>query len=948
MHVPVKHFVLVVVAFLALAASAQTAPQRPDYTYWPQEDSDLTPDPAVRYGVLTNGLRYAIMRNTQPGGAVSLRLRIAAGALQESDAQRGLAHFMEHMAFNGSKNVPEGEFIKLLQRKGLAFGPHTNAYTSTFETVYMLDLPRNDADLIDTGLMLFREIGDRLTLDAAAIDHEKGVILAERTSRNTPDYRVLETRWRLAYEGQRTAERLPVGTEATIKGASHALLADYYTRFYRPERALLVATGDFDPAAMEAKIKAKFSDWIAQGPPTGDPSIGPVKQRGLIAATHIEANLPEDVTVSWYQPPEDLTDSSAERKSDATRGLAIDILNRRFERIARQPNAPFLGASLSRNETRHAVVAVDLYVNARPGQWRTAMSAAEQEVRRALLHGFQQQELDREIAGIRAQLQDAIIRAASRDTSSLAGALAALFASRGVLTEARYNQKLFEAYASTLAPASLLAALRETVRGEGPVILISAGHPIEGGTTAITAAYTASVATPVPALNGEAFKDFPYTDFGAAGTIASRSEAKDLGATLVRFANGVTLNVKPTPFEKDTIYVATSVAGGYVVLPRNKIGLHWVLPGAFIQGGLGKLTAQELQDTLVGRIASIALDLTEQSFLFTARTNAHDLAFQMQLMTAFVTDPAYRAEAMTRRLDAAEGDIPLAASSPSGVLNREAAMIVRSGDPRWASPTVAQVRALTAADVAATMRPALASEPIEITIVGDVSVDAAIAAVASTFGALKPRAAKPSESAAALNVHFPAHGAVHRFVHEGPADQAVAYAAWPASDFYSDPRRVPATAILCELINLRLLEEFREVQGATYTPSVGSLHSDVFPNFGFIGASAETKPELVDAFYKTLDGIVAELKDGQFSDDLIARARTPLIESAETNRRQNGYWLFALSTAQREPRQLATMRSQISDLKSVTKAELVALAKQYLDNARRVEIRVLPRAVAGR
>jgi hypothetical protein len=148
-----------------------------DYAYWPHEVSDIKPDPGIVYGELPNGMRYAIMRNVQPAGAVSLRFRIASGALQETEQQRGLAHFLEHMAFNGSKNVPEGEFVKLLQRKGLAFGAHTNASTSTTDTTYLLELPKNDADLIDTSLMLFREIAGNLLLDQKAIDREKGVVL---------------------------------------------------------------------------------------------------------------------------------------------------------------------------------------------------------------------------------------------------------------------------------------------------------------------------------------------------------------------------------------------------------------------------------------------------------------------------------------------------------------------------------------------------------------------------------------------------------------------------------------------------------------------------------------------------------------------------------------------------------------------------------------------------
>ena len=410
---------LVLVACAQAGSVPSTPPRsdaRPDYTYWPHEVSDIRPDPAVRFGVLPNGMRYALMRNTQPAGTISLRLRIASGALQESDAQRGLAHFMEHMAFNGSKNVPEGDFVKLLQRKGLAFGADTNAYTSTEETVYMLELPKNTADLVDTGLMLFREIGDRLTLDPAAIEREKGVVLSELRTRNTPEYRAYEDRWRLSYAGQRQALRLPIGTVETIKAATRDLLVDYYSRFYRPERAVLIATGDFDPAEIEAKIKAKFADWNALGGDPADPEQGPVKERGLTAVSHIEPNLPESAGVTWFRAPDDAPDSVAQRAHSLHRRIAFAVINRRLARIARAENAPFVSAGAGYGNARGLSQSIGVSISTRPGQWQRGLAAAEQEYRRALQHGFTAGEIAREVKEWRASLEEAVATQSTRET----------------------------------------------------------------------------------------------------------------------------------------------------------------------------------------------------------------------------------------------------------------------------------------------------------------------------------------------------------------------------------------------------------------------------------------------------------------------------------------------------------------------------------------------------
>lgn len=947
--------IVLVGAALALASCVRgdkrPAPQAPtaersDYSSWPHEGSDVKPDPAVRYGVLANGMRYAVMRNATPEGTISLRLRIAAGAFQESDAQRGLAHFMEHMAFNGSKNVPEGEFVKLLQRKGLAFGAHTNAYTSTDETVYQLELPKNDADLIDTGLMLFREIGDRLTLDAQAIERERGVVLSELRTRNTPEYRAFEARWRLVFEGQRRADRLPIGTEQTIRGATRELLEDYYRRHYRPERTLLIATGDFDPAVLEAQIQTKFSDWQAQGAPTKDPVEGPIKQRGLTAASHTEANLPEGVSISWLRPANDPADTLAERELNAKRNIAFAIVNRRLGRIARESNAPFVGAGAGWGSVRGTMNTTSLSASSRPGQWRTALAAAEQELRRAVEHGFEQSEVDREIKNWRAGLEDAVAKATTRSTPGLANAIAGDFSGRDVFTHPKDDLAHFEKYAQSLTPEVAQHLLRQLVDGQGPVVFVTSATPIEGGNPAIAAVFDKSRATAVAANKKEKAKAFPYANFGKPGQVAERKEVADLGATLLRFSNGVKLNVKRTDFEKDTIHVNVRLAGGYVHMPRDRVGLDWALAFAFTEGGLNKLTADELEESLAGRIVGADLDMDEEAFAFSGSTNGRDLQLQMQLIAAYVTDPAYRSNGLERLQAAAETYIKQYSSGPGRVLSRELPAILRSGDARWAFPSIKQMKALKIADVRNVMKPLLDAAPIEITIVGDVSVDDASAAVAATFGALRPRADQLAEPPGARDVRFPAQAKTLRLEHEGKPDQASAYTAWAAPDFVSNPRRARTISLLREMMRVRLVDEFREAQGATYSPSVGSWHSAALPEFGFIAASAETRPDLVEGFFRTLNEIVEEMKTGKVTDDVLLRARAPVIKNAEKARLTNGYWAGALEDAQTAVNALDIIRSQISDLKSITKDEISAAARTYLDKARRVDIRVLPSKAA--
>src|SRR5665213_3648598 len=253
-------------ALLATASLVAAAPAvRASAPGWPQAGSDLAADPAVRFGALANGMRYAIMRNDTPAGQTSIRLRIGSGSLEESDDQQGLAHVLEHMAFKGSTHVAAGEMVKILQREGLAFGADTNAETEWTQTVYQFDLPRSDQASLDTGLMLMRETAGNLTLDAAALTPERGVVLSEERLRDTPQYRAEKAQIDLLAHGQRIVDRFPIGQVDVIEHAPISLVADFYRANYRPDRATLIAVGDFDPAAMEAKIKARFSDWKAVG-----------------------------------------------------------------------------------------------------------------------------------------------------------------------------------------------------------------------------------------------------------------------------------------------------------------------------------------------------------------------------------------------------------------------------------------------------------------------------------------------------------------------------------------------------------------------------------------------------------------------------------------------------------------------------------------------------------
>jgi len=885
-------FVLLVLAACAgLAPNALQPSSAPDYLSWPHEQSDLRPDANVRYGMLANGMHYALMRNGEPQNTASIRLRIAAGSLEEAENQRGLAHFLEHMAFNGSKNFAEGEAVKALQRKGLAFGAHTNAHTGLQETVYLLELPAVDDGTMGTALRFMRDVADGLTLDQGAIDRERGVIISEERQGDSPERRAFNDRWKSIYAGHRAATRLPIGDMQVVRTATRELIGDFYSRYYRPERATLVLVGQFDLDTMEAKVKAGFGDW--QRGTQADGAFGAVDHPPLRAADHVEPNLPDDVVLSWISSPDDAPDTGENRRVRDIRDLGLAVVNRRLGRVGRQAGAPFVSAQASRGVLRGIATIATLSLNARPGHWRQGLAEAEQELRRTLQFGVRQDEIDREITVLKAQLDDAAAKADTRYNKALADAIIDNVSERGVFTHPRDDVALFARSVHDLTAATVTAALRNCFDGDPSLIFVSSGQAIEGGEAEVRAAYLSGHAVAVAAEPEIKAKDFPYTAFGTPGTVASRQEVGDLGVTLVRFANGVRLNVKPTSFEKDTIGVKVRFAGGYLALPRKSIGLYWALAFGFSEGGLAKLTAEELEQTLAGRIAGADLSLDEDAFELAGNTNDRDLNLQLQLLAAYATDPAYRGQGLARLQGAAENYLKQYSSSPGRVLSREIGAIVRSSDPRWRFPSLAEIQTIAMHDIEAVMAPA-----------------------------------KPQRL---------------QFSHEGRADQAVAYAGWAGPDFASNPRLARTVVLMRDMIKVRLTDEFREKQGATYSPFASSWASGSIPGFGYISAGSETPPAQVEAFYQTLDRIAKDLRGGNFDDDLMTRARKPIVETAQKDRRTNNYWSNAIESAQSQPWTIPAIRSYFDDLGSISKDEIVRAANKYLTDARRIEVRILPK-----
>jgi len=890
---------------VVLAAGAEAKPAAPAAA---AVKTDLRTDPALRTGTLPNGMRYQILKNATPAHNASLRLRIDVGSMYESEEERG---------------------------------PDTNAMTTFQQTVYMLDLPETDKETVDTALFLLREVAGEASFTPSAIESERGIVLSEERTRATPQLRNAEDELGYLLKGDVLPTRLPIGSTDVLKTAPRERFVKFYDAYYRPERATLIAVGDFDVDEMEAKIRSQFGTWKGRG--KAGPELPAAKIASRAAETHVfsEAGIPNRVALSWVTAPDLRPDTSAVRSEKLVEQLGLQILNRRLSRIASGENPPFIGAGTGRQDQAERAEITQVVAVAQPGKWQPALASIEQEQRRAVQFGFSQAELDREIAEIRARLVAAVAGAATRPTPALAQALVGNVDEDEVFTTPTDDLALFDQVVKGLTAEKVSAATRSLFTAGGPLVYLTSPTPVEGGEATLLSAYQASHSAAVAAGAVQQAQNWPYQSFGTPGAVAERRELAALGATAIRFANGVRLTVKPTKFRTDEILVSARSLGGQALVPADRPSPVWALSsGAFTLGGLGKMSFEDVQQALTSKVYAANFGVDEDAFVLSGKTRPEDLATQLQLLTAFAADPGF-APTGWERLRALSGTIhDQLASTPGGVLGRDAGALLHAGDRRWAMPTREEMAASTVADAKALLAGPLKTGPIEIVMVGDISVDEAVRQVAATFGALPARqdAALP---AAALKTAFPA-GTLVRETHQGRADQGLAMIAWPTTDFYADMKQARALNLLGQVLQLRLIDEIREKQGTTYSPNAGHSPSETFKGYGYMAAQIEAPPEKLDGFLADAAKIAADLRDTPIGADELQRAKKPLVENLMRQRLGNEWWLSQLADVQTRPEVGASIEQAQAQYEALTAADLQAVARRYLVDAKAWKLEILP------
>ena len=936
--------VLLVFVFWAAPAAAREKATAGTILF-PQQESDLKADPAARFGRLENGVRYVVLSNHEPRGRASLRLLILAGSLNEKDDQRGLAHFLEHMAFNGSTHYPPGTLVEFFQRMGMSLGADVNAHTSFDRTIYRLELAHADNTTLLEGMRVFSDYAGGLLLGDEQIDKERGIVLSEKRANDSTGYRNFVAEFEAMLGTTLLPRRLALGLPEVITTARRERFIDFWNTWYRPEKMVVVAVGDFaDQAAVEKMIRESFAKLRERAPARPPPALGKLaKIEGVRPIYHAEPESPAtNISITSITPYAHEPDTGARRKDRLRHFLALEILNRRFSVRGKQENAPFTLALASVNEQFDFLRYASVRITCKAEQWADALAAGEQELRRAIEHGFTAGELSDAAANLTNQFEQASKSASTRPSNLVAERIVGQLVAHEVFTTPADDLALLKQFLPAITPADCQAALRNDFGGRGRFVSVTGNAQIAGdATAAITLAYEQAHAIAVTPPDADKKIPWGYSDFGAPGKIAKREHIADFDIELVTFENGARLNLKHTDFEAGRIILNASVGNGTITEPADQRGLAVLARGAFLAGGLGKHSADDLQQILAGKNVAWQFSPEYDTFQFSGRSAPDDLLLELQLLSAGLSDAGYRPEGLRVAHKGLEELYLSFQHTVNGPLATEIANLVANGDRRFGIPEQKVVMARTLDELRAWLTPQLTHGSLEVAIVGDLEIEASIDAASRTIGALPRREVKPALPEL-KKVSFPAQPFAKNYAIDSAIPKGAVFIYWPTDD-YRDVQRTRRLDLLAEILKDRLRVKVREAIGGTYVPHAQNHSSGTFPGYGYMFASIDVDPSMAGKISDLAIGLADDLQQRGVTNDEFNRAREPLLSYSRGAFRDNGYWLNAvLARAQEKPEHLEWAKTRVPDIEGIKPAEISALAAKYLGRERASRVTILP------
>lgn len=934
---------LLLIALLLLAACMPIQPAADAPAAAPAAESAsesatsaaLPVDPAVRSGVLENGLTWFIRPNAEPAQRAELWLAVNAGSNQEEDDQQGLAHFLEHMLFNGTVSYPSNELIAFLESVGMEFGPDVNAYTSFEETVYTLQVPTDDEEVLAQALHVLREWAGDALIDPAEVEKERGVVIEEWR------LRFLNAQGRITDEligailgGSRYAERLPIGNMEIVRSAPPETVRAFYERWYRPDNMAVIAVGDFaDLDALQARIEEEFGSLVNPAEP--------IEKETYTVPDYGETNVaivsdPEltstEVQVIFKQDPE-RTLTSDDMRSGLVAQTALQVLNYRFTEITQGANPPFLFAAGGLSAYVRAADISYLYAALEPGTAETGLTVLMTEAERLRRFGVTQSEFDRAVADTLRAFESAADEAQNIAHSSHADALLYQFlvGDPAVSAEELYAQA--QALFPTITLEEVNAAASEIFPTANRVVLFSAPEEADVAlptSEALLAAVAAAEAAELEAPEEAAAAGPLLAQPPAAAEIVSTETIDEIGVTVVTFANGLALWMKPTDFKDDEVLFELVSPGGISAVEDEEAAEAAWIASIIGASGVGELDQTALQRALTGITAYASPYIDETTEGISAGASPQDLETLFQLVYLYATQARSDENALALFQRQVDSFLSERSNQPQSLLeDRQLEIQCGADNPRCSYlDALAEVAGFDLAQATEVYRSRFGDfGDGTALLVGSFDVDEATALAQQYLGTLP--ADGRSESWADRMPPLPATP-IGEDLFKGIDASSYVMMSWTAPFTPTVESRVAARA-LESVLNVLITDELREELGGIYGAGV-SVGMESVPNGEFnLAISFTAEPTRAVEMVGAVEQILVQVRDEGPDDAIMERARQPLITDHETNLELNEGWLAWLYRYVVTGEGPATDVLRVDEaLAAVTPAEVQALAQQVL------------------
>ncbi len=911
-------------------------------------------DPALVRGVLPNGFQYVLLENHTPADRVSMHLNVFAGSVHETDEEQGLAHYLEHMVFNGSEHFKPGELIEFFQSIGMGFGADANASTSYFRTTYDLDLPRAEEKLFKDALLVFKDYARGALILEEEVDRERGIILAEKRVRDSVSYQIFKKKLLFELPGSLLNRRHPIGLQKIIEGADRALLKGFYDTWYRPDNMAFVAVGDFDAKLLETLLINTFSDL--------SPSPDRVKNFDSFPDISWDSSQNTINTFYHHDPEAQVTTISMERirfvpfekqsiedlKKELLADVGHAILTRRLVREIRNQTTRFSSGSTFTGQFLHNISLASIegeYTDAE--HWEKGVRELEYLLRQALEYGFTKGEVEREKADLIATLTSDAKQAATRKSNSLARQLLFAMNNKKLFLSPQQRMEILVPFVKSLSLEDVNEAFQKAWGGEPPLICVTGKAVIEKDGTKtpekqIQDVYEKASQSPVKPFVEATAKQFPYLPIPGqentgrlARIVAQKKDVNGLGITTVDFDNGVRLNIKHTDFQDNQMGFSLVFGDGLNAQPASKQGLGLLGEGVINESGFGAMNVQELEQALAGHNLSAHFSVDDNHFSYGGTGDAKELELVFQLIYTFLNDPGFTDQAVNLVKSRYEQDFNTQEHTIRGSYLIKGLPFLTGGDSRFGMPDPKNVNAFDLSDVKNWLEPYIRNAPVELSIVGDVDPEKVLKYAKTYLGGLENR----TKILDVKNrpVHFP-RGKSLELPLETRMEKAMVRLCFPTDDYW-DIKRTRRLSVLADVFSDRLRKSIREELGIAYSPYAYHYGSKAVKGYGVFQAVAMVAPKDKDRVMAVIEDIAEDLHENGVTEKEFKLLIKSVLEHVKVKLETNEYWLNSvMKNSSRFPCQLEWPVSIMEDFQKISPRELSRLAGEYLKPASRAKI----------